>query len=494
MSEQQSAPDLRPLDEHYQIVGELRGAPPTRYFIARRKDDGSDVMIAVVDAAAAGENNALAHFASDAQLLSSETHPSIARVIEGRWLGKDAFAVVTERIRGSTLHELLSADGPFPNPRIATVLQEVAAAIAWARERGVVHRGVTPESLYFDQETKRVRFPLGLTAIPLEGLPDAAADARTIGSLAWAMLTGHSRESADEKLSDVRADLAQRVVEETTAILNARLGETPDVDRYLSVVAMGDVLREGELEIARMQAELLEERREERVKFEAQAREAADKAAGLMEKLKQEREAFEQRIEEEDRRVASERAEAAVERAQLELERNELADQMAEFKLRAEIERPTEVPMVMPALVTDRDNDPLVVSRNRFGWLIPVGAVALLLLLIVFGTLVVKHRPTHAGPVVIGKSRVEPVVTSPKSGLPRGGFLTQPTAAGAARVNRSPLIDSAGGRVSTAGDSTIRRDSVARPDSLLRRDSLARRDSIARRDSLARRDTTRPPP
>ena len=96
MSEQQSAPDLRPLDEHYQIVGELRAAPPTRYFIGRRQADGSDVMIAVVDAAAGGENNALAHFASDAQLLSRETHPSIAQVIEGRWLGKDTFAVVTE--------------------------------------------------------------------------------------------------------------------------------------------------------------------------------------------------------------------------------------------------------------------------------------------------------------------------------------------------------------------------------------------------------------
>src|SRR4051812_41303186 len=119
MSEQQSAPDLRPLDEHYQIVGELRGVPPTRYFIARRHADGSDVMIAVVDAAVGGENNALAHFASDTQLLSRETHPSIATVLEGRWLGKDAFAVVTERIRGSTLQELLSADGPFPNPRIA---------------------------------------------------------------------------------------------------------------------------------------------------------------------------------------------------------------------------------------------------------------------------------------------------------------------------------------------------------------------------------------
>src|SRR3954469_9274184 len=103
MSERQSAPDLRPLDDKYEIIAELRGGAATRYFIGRRRDDGIEVLIAVADAARGGENNALAHLASDAQILAAHQHRGILRVLEGRWMGAEAFAVVTNRPRGSTL-------------------------------------------------------------------------------------------------------------------------------------------------------------------------------------------------------------------------------------------------------------------------------------------------------------------------------------------------------------------------------------------------------
>src|SRR5829696_2772291 len=98
MSEQHTAPIPRALDARYETVGELREVPDGHRYIARRRADGADVMITVVSAEHGGENNALAHFASDAQILSRLKHRSVPRLIEGLWVGRESFGVVSERV------------------------------------------------------------------------------------------------------------------------------------------------------------------------------------------------------------------------------------------------------------------------------------------------------------------------------------------------------------------------------------------------------------
>ena len=56
--------------------------------------------------------------------------------------------------------------------------------------------------------------------------------------------------------------------------------------------------------MARMQAELIEERRAERIRLEAEARESADRAEEMEEQLKTERAEFAERIASEEARIA----------------------------------------------------------------------------------------------------------------------------------------------------------------------------------------------
>src|SRR4051812_12869245 len=98
MSEPRKAPDLGALGNDYEILGELRDGDDLNTYVARTREGGEEVEIAVVRPPAGGDNNALAHFASDTQMLSTLTHPNVARVVGGRWLGKDAYAVVRERV------------------------------------------------------------------------------------------------------------------------------------------------------------------------------------------------------------------------------------------------------------------------------------------------------------------------------------------------------------------------------------------------------------
>jgi hypothetical protein len=479
--QREGAIDLHALAGRYDIVGELRGSATTRYFFGRRRENRRDVLISVADGHAHGDNNALAHLASDAQILSSHSHSTVRRVIEGQWIASDAYALVSERPSGSTLHEMLTANGAIPNPRIATLLQQVNAALTWAREHGVVHRGVTPESMYVDPDSDRVQVVMSLTPIPLFGLPDAGADARTIGVLALGMLSGRPHAEDAEALRALARLQSERVVSETEALVNLPAGsEPPDVEEFLSVVAMGDAIRDGELEMAELQATFVEQQRVEATKSEARAREIEAHAMELEERLARERAEFEERRLREEEFLTSARQQFAAERAQFEQERSEFADRVAEFQLRAAIERPADPRTVIPPLASERAEADLIGTGGRFGWLIPVGTVALLVVLIVFGSVFAHHRQP-AQTVIFGRTSGTPAAEAPRATIPRGGFLNQ----SAGNVGLRILPRRADSVTSHVRDSTARRDSIARRDSLRRRDSVPP-DTVPRLDTLSR--------
>src|SRR4051812_178888 len=188
MSEGQRTTDLRGLDDRYEVLGELRGAGAVKSYIGRMKDPSAEVAIMVTHAA--GENNELSHLASDARMLVGLSHPGMIRVIDGCWLGTTGFAVVTDRVHGESLGERLQRGERIPSPRIAAILENVKAVLDWARDKGVVHRAVIPDTLIFEQGTDRVRVSLAPAPIPMGGVSDVSGDARTIGMLAWAMYAG----------------------------------------------------------------------------------------------------------------------------------------------------------------------------------------------------------------------------------------------------------------------------------------------------------------
>src|SRR6185436_15535076 len=124
MTEARKAPDLGALDTEYEIVSELRDGDDLNTYVARAREGGQEVEIAVVRPPAGGDNNALAHFASDTQMLSTVTHPNVVRVVGGKWLGKDAYAVVRERVQGTSLQELMSGEERPSYQRVGTILQQ----------------------------------------------------------------------------------------------------------------------------------------------------------------------------------------------------------------------------------------------------------------------------------------------------------------------------------------------------------------------------------
>ena len=257
MSNQADAVMIGPLAERYRVVGELRAPAGTRRFVATRTDDDSEVVINVVQSPG-GVGNDLAHLAADVQLLTTMSHPKVPAMLEGRWLDANTYAAVSERLKGDTLQEHLDRGDLPGNAEIATILNDVKAVLDWAREGGIVHRGVTPESIVIENDTNRLLVTLGFTRIPLGGLPDEAADTRTIAAVAWSLFTGRRFVEGEQRppLAELCPNLAARVVDATERILRGRPGDrTPDAAAFIGIVAVGDVLKQAEVEFAALDEE-----------------------------------------------------------------------------------------------------------------------------------------------------------------------------------------------------------------------------------------------
>lgn len=299
------APDaisLEALADRYEIIGELGGRRDSRSYLARRKDTGADVLVSVFGRPEGDEGNALSHLASDANRLSESSHPNLVPVHEARWLANDTLALVTDRVRHPTLEEMLiRRNEEFSCPRVAMLLRDINGALEWARETKIVHRHLDPSSIFVVPGNDGVMLKFVLRPLPLADMPGAEDDARTIATLARAMLT---RSVADPErdqlpLGELRPGLPDRLIQQTDQLLHPDPHErTPDVSEYIATVAMAEALKRGETECAETTRKLLEEERIAREKIEAE-RAATERAAAEQARLFQlEREAFAKEREE----------------------------------------------------------------------------------------------------------------------------------------------------------------------------------------------------
>src|SRR3954469_8642075 len=326
--------DLSSLTENYDILGQFAGTNHTRTYVARRLADGKDVLITVLEASQdVAQGKAIAQFAADANLLTKLNHPNVPRVLDARWIGDDAFALVSERVQGTTLAEQLKGER-LTKPRIAAILSDVDGVLNWARGERLSHRHVMPETLWIERGTGKVFVLLSPTEAPKTNRPDPRDDARTIGQLAVAMLTAKPMtEDHDGSLYSMRPDLPERVATATEKVAACTINdEMPDIPAFLASVAMADAIKEGELEVARVDAEFRAQLKAEREKWEAEQEACRLSNENQAKKFAEERAEYERRSAKEREQLAEARSEIDKRRAELQAARAELDQARAAYK------------------------------------------------------------------------------------------------------------------------------------------------------------------
>src|SRR5437773_9383230 len=142
----------------YEVVGELSegGRPGARTLLAKSAESGESLLLIATKAPESDQGNALNHLAADANLLAGATHRNLLPVRGGEWLNETEFGLITQRVNVPTLADLLNRrDEEFDYTRIAHILSEVNGLLEWARTRRVVHRRVTPQSLFVEPGSDR---------------------------------------------------------------------------------------------------------------------------------------------------------------------------------------------------------------------------------------------------------------------------------------------------------------------------------------------------
>jgi hypothetical protein len=173
-------------------------------------------------------------FEREAIAIAKLRHPHIVQVFDFEVAPSGEYVLAMEFLEGGTLKERLTklaSEGRGIDPAESVrILGEVAAALAYAHEKGVVHRDVKPSNVMLTQKDWAVVTDFGIARIlgatshtqtgvgigtpeymaPEQGQGssiDHRADIYSLGAMAYEMLTGRVPYSADTPLAVVLAHI-----------------------------------------------------------------------------------------------------------------------------------------------------------------------------------------------------------------------------------------------------------------------------------------------
>ena len=132
------------LGDAYTLERELGGGGMSRVFVADEKALGRKVVVKVLPPdLAAGVS--VDRFKREIQMAARLQHPHIVPVLSaGEIAGLPYYTMPF--VDGSSLRVRI-AEGPLPINEVVGVLKEVARALAYAHEQGVVHRDIKPDNV-----------------------------------------------------------------------------------------------------------------------------------------------------------------------------------------------------------------------------------------------------------------------------------------------------------------------------------------------------------
>ena len=156
---------------HYEILTPIGAGGMGEVYRARDSKLGRDVALKVLPAALAGDAEYMARFQREAQVLASLNHPHIAS-IHGLEESGSIRALVMEVVEGPTLADRIKK-GPLPLLEALDIARQIAEALEYAHEKGVVHRDLKPANVKLTPEGRVKLLDFGL-AKAAERIPDAA--------------------------------------------------------------------------------------------------------------------------------------------------------------------------------------------------------------------------------------------------------------------------------------------------------------------------------
>src|SRR6478672_9799669 len=193
---------------HYRIVSKLGEGGMGEVWRATDTKLNRDIAIKILPESFAVDPDRLARFTREAQVLASLNHPNIAAIY-----GVEERALVMELVEGPTLADRIG-QRPVPLEEALPILKQIAEALEYAHERGVVHRDLKPANIKVTPEGRVKVLDFGLAKAILNEAPvadPASSPTLTMRSTVLGVIMGTaaymSPEQAKGKPVDRRADI-----------------------------------------------------------------------------------------------------------------------------------------------------------------------------------------------------------------------------------------------------------------------------------------------
>src|SRR5215813_11602195 len=188
---------------HYEVGALIGVGGMGEVYRARDTKLKREVAIKVLPDSFADDPSRMARFQREAEVLASLNHPNIATIH-----GVEEGALAMELVEGETL------SGPLPLETALNYAKQIAEALEYAHDRGVIHRDLKPANIKITPDGLVKLLDFGLAKATDD--PTAPADASnsptlTLGATSVGVILGTaaymSPEQASGKVADRRSDI-----------------------------------------------------------------------------------------------------------------------------------------------------------------------------------------------------------------------------------------------------------------------------------------------
>ena len=259
----------RELAKDYDITRELGRGGMAVVYQAVEVELGRKVALKVLPPDMAMSRSMAERFKREARMSASLDHPNIIPIYRVGQAGS-LFYIAMKLVEGRALNEIVETQGALPMPVVIHLLRGATSALAYAHERGIVHRDVKCANILLDRDGRAVVSDFGIArtvedpAMTMPGLvigtpyfmsPEQCAarrigpqsDQYSLGIVLFQMLTGLVPFHADTlpgimhhhfytpvpDVGDARPDVPPTL----SAVLARALAKKPE-ERFATTTAM----------------------------------------------------------------------------------------------------------------------------------------------------------------------------------------------------------------------------------------------------------------
>ena len=254
----------------YQIRGVLgRGGMATVYRAYQPSLD-REVAVKVMSSQFANDPGFLERFRREARAIGGLRHPNILAIYDSGQDGETPY-IVTELLEGKTLRERLGQ--PLDLKVTSQIIQQVASALEYAHEHGIIHRDVKPSNILMGERNRAVLSDFGIVKLlqssqsltatgmgvgtpdymsPEQGSGDpldGRSDQYSLGIVLYELLTGVTPFRGDTPLAILMGHVSRplpdplqfnkNITPQVVEVLKKVLAKKP-VDRYKSMIEFAE--------------------------------------------------------------------------------------------------------------------------------------------------------------------------------------------------------------------------------------------------------------